>query len=149
MLRVRFSFLALVGLFVVSAGYVPRAFSQLSSFSDVALAADFPAPLSSEILHSSLSDWDLWMSNSCTSSVNDSDGSPSQVESAVPARTDINLFAQLIRVPECVLQSGHTDQQETKFDECVEKLDCRRGYHYGCFNDNGDQFATCKRRHCR
>ena len=51
--------------------------------------------------------------------------------------------------PECVRPVDATRKQRKRFDKCKKGLDCEDtpGF-YGCFNDSGDEFATCNESLC-
>ena len=89
------------------------------------------------------------MSSSCTSPVVELGGSTAHVLKPTLMGSDIKLLMQPVQAPDCVLQSGYSSREKENFGKCVQELDCKRRDHYGCFNGNGDQFASCKRRHCQ
>ena len=55
-------------------------------------------------------------------------------------------FVQLEAVPPCVLPADYTKKQFRRWRKCKKGLKCE-SYH-GCFNEAGDEFASCKASDC-
>ena len=57
-----------------------------------------------------------------------------------------NSLIPVEAVPPCVLPADPTKKQEKKWKECKKNLKCE-SYH-GCFNEAGDEFASCDESDC-
>ncbi|MCY4204509.1 MAG: hypothetical protein OXE92_02145 [Bacteroidetes bacterium] len=155
MLRVRFSFLALMGLFVVFAGYVPDVFGQLSSnvVSAIAVDTDFGATAHTSFVldnasHVLLSDHHT-KSTRCPLPAVELSVDPVRVVPASNILVDAGLSLQVASAPECALLIDSTRKQRDRYEECKSNLKCEgKGGWYTCQNEAGDEFSTCNAAVC-
>lgn len=138
--------LALVGLFVVLAGYAPRAFSQSFDLSQAVEVADLTPPPMQQAVRVSLSDQYIQTSNKCAFPVVELGDGSGLVLPTAPLSLGVGLSEQSNLVPICSLPPDATQEQRDRFDACLLRLECER--FYGCFTDDGDQLASCRRRVC-
>jgi len=82
----------------------------------------------------------------CVSSVAGLDDRPTEALSPVRLLLGINSFEKTIAPPECVLAVHYTKEQKRRWDECKKELPCDSPHE--CSNDNGDKFASCKKKYC-
>lgn len=155
MLRVHFSVLALVGLFVVSAGFVPGVFSQSSPnvISAIAVEIDITPPAQSNFVldnasHVLLTDH-YTQPTECPLPVVELGVDPVRVLPTANTLLDIGLFVQAKSAPECVRQAGAGRRLRADYEECKENLKCEgKGGWYTCRNERGDEFSTCNPVYC-
>ena len=146
---IRFCSLALVGLLVVLAGYAPCAFGQASGAAYADAVADLTPPLNQEVPLVYLSNKRGRNSNQCALPAVEFDISSGRVLLAVLPLLGTSQSVQSKSIPDCVLPVGATEEQIQAWNECIAALDCRRGFWYGCSNENGDMFASCDKDDCQ
>lgn len=150
MLRVHFSILALVGLFVVSAGFVPGVFGQSSPNVVSAIAVEIdsgPSAHTSFALdnasHVLLSDHHT-QSTRCPLPAVELSVDPVRVVPAANMLLDVRLSLLEASAPECARLFDSNRKQRERYEECKSNLKCEgKGGWYTCSNEAGDEFSTC------
>lgn len=140
---VRFYYFAIVGLFGVFSTLAPDALGQLSKVTDSVVFDTLPLLDGQRPLSLSVGGQ---QPNECISPVTGLDDSPTRTLSPVPLLSDIDSIEQLIAPPECVLAADYTEEQKRRWDECKKELPCDSPHE--CSNENGDKFASCKKKYC-
>ena len=139
----RFYYFAIVSLFAVLSTLAPDALGQLSKvtyrvvFDTLSLLED------QEPVNLSLG---TQKPNDCMSLATGLDDRPTQALSPVLLLSDIYSIEQIKAPPECVLATDYTEQQKRRWDECKKELPCDSPHE--CSNENGDKFASCKKKYC-
>ena len=139
----RFYYFAIVSLFAVLSTLAPNALGQLSKVTDSVVFDPLSLLEDQETVSLSLSGQ---QPNVCVSPAAGLDDRPIQALSPVLLPSDINSFEQLIAPPECVLAVHYTEEQKRRWDECKKELPCDSPHV--CSNENGDKFASCKKKYC-
>jgi len=143
MCATRFYYFAIVSLFAVLSSLAPDALGQLSKVTDSVVVETLSLLEDQEPVRLSVSGQQHY---DCVSPTAGLDDRPTQALSSVLLLSNINSFEQLKAPPECVLQAHYTEQQKRRWDECKKELPCDSPHE--CSNDNGDKFASCKKKYC-
>lgn len=139
----RLYYFAIVSLFAVLSTLAPDALCQLSKVSDSVVFDTLSLLEDQKPVGLSVGSQ---QPNDCVLPTAELDDRPIHALSLVLLLSDIGSFDQIKAPPECVLAVHYTEQQKRRWDECKKELPCDPPHV--CSNENGDKFASCKKKYC-
>ena len=139
----RFYYFAIVSLFAVLSTLAPDALGQFSKVTDSVVFDALSLLEDQKPVCLSLGSQ---QPNNCVSPAAGLDDRPTQALLPVILLSDNYSFEQIKAPPECVLAADYTEQQKRQWDECKKELPCDSPHE--CSNENGDKFASCKKKYC-